>query len=127
MAKETKKAEETIKDVKTARKIQFTEDELRRKKNKSLKQCPYRIVRIWDAEQLKYVKQKVYRKKTTLTKAELKARFNPTHIAIVKKAEHTVHNKTVETRPNVTHHYIGLTMRQRLDWDQESLKYKMVA
>jgi hypothetical protein len=127
MAKETKKTADVITDVKTARKIQFTEGELRRKKNKSLKTCPYRIVRVWDAEKLKYVKKKVYRKKTTLTKDELKARFKPKAITIVKKAEHPVHNKTVQMRPKVTHCYIGMAKQQRLDWDKEKLCYKAAA
>lgn len=127
MAKETKKTANVITDVKVARRIQFTEGELRRKKNKSLKTCPYRVVRVWDAAKSKYVKQKVYRKKTTLTKDELKARFQPKAITIVKKAEHPVHNKTVQMKPKVTHCYIGMLTQQRLDWDKEKLCYKVAA
>ena len=126
MAKETKKTADVITDVKVARRIQFTEGELRRK-NKSLKTCPYRIVRVWDAAKLKYVKRKVYRKKTTLTKDELKTRFQPKTITIAKKAEHPVHNKTVQIKPKVTHCYIGMLTQQRLDWDKEKLRYKAAA
>ena len=140
MAKNDKQVAEKPLDLRTARKTIFQEDELRRKKARiENRHCPYRTKLVWDAEKQKYVKIKIYRKKTTFTKAEMKERFKPCGRNIVKTPKidtnalatavnkPTVHAKSAEMKPNVTHHYIGLATRQRLDWDQNTLRYKNAA
>lgn len=140
MAKNDKKEQVKVLDIKSARKTIFFDGELKRRKARvENKHCPYRIVRVWDAEKQKYVKQKVYRKKTTFTKTEMKERFNPvkgrdivktpkiTATDLAKLTEKTVHAKSVQMQPKVTHHYIGIASRRRLDWDQEKLCYKAAA
>lgn len=139
MAK-NEKTEQKVLDIKTARKTIHLEGEVERKKKRlENSHCPYRTVKVWDAEKQKYVKMKIYRKKTTFTKAEMKERFKPCGKNIVKvprvnatdiaKAVNKpiVHGKNIQMQPKVTHHYLGIAMRQRLDWDQQALCYKVAA
>ncbi len=123
-------------DIKTARKTIFLDGELNRKKSRiENHHCPYRIVRKWDAEKQKYVKVKVYRTKTTFTRAEMKQRFSPvkgrnivkTPSVGTKTTQKPVHAKTVNMAPKVTHCFIGVANRKRLDWDQNTLRYQEAA
>lgn len=140
MAKNDKKTAEKPLDIKTARKTIFQEDELRRKKARlENSHCPYRTKRVWDAEKQKYVKIKIYRKKTTFTKAEMKERFKACGrnivmttkvdpVALQKAVKKPImHAKSVNAETKVTHHYIGIATRRRLDWDQNALCYKNAA
>ena len=119
-------------NLSTLRRTVFLEGEKERKARRAKTSCPYKVKRVWDAEKQKYVKVKVYRKRTTFTRAEMKERFNTKHIDIViqkatPKQEHTIHAKTVEMPKKVA----GFNMRgQRYEWDLEAkgiIRYKLVA
>ena len=61
----------------------------------------------------------------------MKERFNTKHVDIVVKKKAvpinpTPHAKTINMKP-VTHCYIGMEYRQRLDWNPETLSYKAAA
>lgn len=128
MAKE--KTEEVL-DIKTLRKTQFFGGEKERKEHRKNKPCPHRTKRVWDAEKQAYVKIKIYPKRTTFTRKEMKERFNTVQskAAPVMKVEKqptapVVQAKASTVKPKVTHCYMrGL----RLDWDKETLRYKVAA
>lgn len=117
-------------DLKTLKKTVFFDGEKERKENRSKnKKCPYRTKLVWNAEKNKYERIKIYKKRTTFTKKEMKERFSGTGVTVVqpKKVEpkSVVHGKAevVKMKP-ITHHYMRGV---RLDWDQETLKYKVAA
>ena len=119
-------------DLPKLRKTIFYDGEKERKENRAAnKRRKYRVKRVWNAETQKYEKVKVYKQSTTFTHKEMKERFNTKHVDIVvkKKAVHvntTPHAKTINMKP-VTHCYIGIGYRQRLDWNSETLSYKAAA
>jgi hypothetical protein len=128
MAKEKTLRQE---DLPKLRKTVFYDGEKERKQNRAAnKHRKYRVKRVWNAETQKYEKVKVYKQSTTFTHKEMKERFNTKHvdIVVIKKTPPTpvVHAKTINIKP-VTHHYIGIEYRQRLDWDSETLTYKAAA
>ena len=116
------------------KKTQFIEGEKERKERRAKTSCPYKVKRVWDAEKQKYVKVKVYRKRTTFTRAEMKERFNTKHTDIVipkttaTKQEHIIHAKVAEVAKTLP---IGFNMRgQRYEWDPKAtgvIRYKLVA
>ena len=117
----------------TLKKTQFFGGEKERKERRAKTSCPYKIKRVWDAEKQKYVKQKVYRKRTTFTRAEMKERFNTKHINIVPRVsattqEHNIHAKIAEMPKRKA---AGFNMRGlRYEWDPEAtgtIRYKLVA
>lgn len=128
MAKE-KPAE--VLDIKKLRKTQFFGGEKERKERRANKPCPHRTKRVWDAEKQKYVKIKIYPTRTTFTRKEMKERFNTIQskaapiVKIEKKqAAPIVQAKAPAVKPKITHCYMrGL----RLDWDKETLSYKVAA
>ena len=118
----------------TLKKTQFFGGEKERKERRAKKQCPYKIKRVWDAKKQKYVKTKVYRKRTTFTRAEMKEHFNTKHVDIVicktitTNQNHMVHAKVAEVAKTLP---IGFNMRgQRYEWDSEAtgvIRYKLVS
>lgn len=115
------------------KKTVFLEGEKERKERRANKPCPYRVKRVWDAEKQKYVKQKIYRKRTTFTRAEMKERFNTKHVDIVPikitpAKEHNIHAKVAEIPKRKA---AGFNMRGlRYEWDPEAtgtIRYKLVA
>lgn len=115
------------------KKTVFFEGEKERKERRAKTSCPYKVKRVWDAEKQKYVKQKVYRKRTTFTRAEMKERFNTKHVDIVPikitpAKEHNIHAKVAEIPKQKT---AGFNMRGlRYEWDPEAtgtIRYKLVA
>ena len=129
MAKEKTLRQE---DLPKLRKTVFYDGEKERKENRAAnKHRKYRVKRVWNAETQKYEKVKVYKQSTTFTHKEMKERFNTKHVDIVVKKKAvpinpTPHAKTINMKP-VTHCYIGMEYRQRLDWNPETLSYKAAA
>ena len=117
----------------TLKKTQFFGGEKERKERRAKTSCPYKVKRVWDAEKQKYVKQKVYRKRTAFTRAEMKERFNTKHVDIVPikitpAKEHNIHAKIAEMPKRKA---AGFNMRGlRYEWDPEAtgtIRYKLVA
>lgn len=120
-------------NLSTLKKTQFFGGEKERKERRAKTSCPYRTKRVWDAEKQKYVKVKVYRKRTTFTREEMKQRFNVNHVDIViqpkkEKTTPVVHAK-VTSMP--ARKIAGFYMRGvRYEWDPEAtglIRYKKVA
>lgn len=120
-------------NLSTLKKTQFFGGEKERKERRAKTSCPYKVKRVWDAEKQKYVKVKVYRKRTTFTRAEMKERFNTKHVDIIPikitpAQEHNIHAKVAEMpKPKAT----GFNMRGlRYEWDPKAtgkIRYKLVA
>lgn len=128
MAKEKELKQE---DLPKLRKTLFYDGEKERRERRAAnKHRKYKIVRTWNPETQKYEKKKVLKKSTTFTHKEMKERFNTKHVDIVIKKKtvainSTPHAKTITTpvKP-VTHCYLGISYRQRLNWNQEKLFYE---
>jgi hypothetical protein len=121
-------------NLSTLKKTLFFEGEKERKERRAKTSCPYRVKRVWDAEKQKYVKVKVYRKRTTFTKAEMKQRFNVNHTEIVVTPKATNIDKKIIHAKKVAmpaRKAVGFNMRGlRYEWDPEAtglIRYKLVA
>lgn len=134
------KKEET-KDIRVLRKTVFTEEQLTRKENrKKTSSCPYKIRHQWDPEKGKYVKVKVYKKRTKMNRKELEEFFghkwtkvSTRHESEARKSESanaavkTGSNKHPKTAPARKQTSIIRMGSIKYEWDSKALRYKIAA